>query len=441
MAPPHRDRLTRGAAHEHFRKSGGGRAQNSKFGVAKAMKHGGSASSEMTAPGSRKPVRIRTGHSYHVDFTITLGQRNARFVKRAMTPLNRYFSWANSFAFTPEPGFDAIHSWNAVPLLTNRPFLTTFEDFMPRTPEDRRIGWLERAMRARLMSDQCVGLIAISEYALRQFRQQHQDFTGLSELLAKTELIYPVAAPRRKSPKVHSDRLRLLFVGRDFMRKGGPVLLRAHARLRTQGVPVETTIVSSLHWSPRDYIGPQNKEYVRDALKGVSHEGVIHHHSLPSASVYQLMDAADYLVFPTFHDTFGFVSIGSMAGGTPVIATDTCVLPEVVRPGENGYLLSFENDAKIGKWRWLYKQAHPGYLDAYEDATKCLADALVERLGKAWEDRSDYERLSAGTLEDANGSFTRTRRGRVWKSCTTGSKEFERKRGNQGGRSDEVGAR
>jgi hypothetical protein len=92
------------------------------------------------------PVRVRTGHSYHVYFSIALGQRNARFVERAMTPLARYlswFPWADAVTFTPEPGFDALHTWNAVPLLTRRPFVTTFEDFMPRTPDDRRIGWIE----------------------------------------------------------------------------------------------------------------------------------------------------------------------------------------------------------------------------------------------------------------------------------------------------------
>ncbi len=353
----------------------------------------------------RQPIRIRTGHSYHVYFTISLGQRNVRFIERAMTPLNRFLYWADSFALTPEIGFDAVHSWNAVPLLTRRPFIVTFEDFMPRTPDDRRIAWLEGALLARLLSDRCVGLISISEYALRQFQVQHRNFSGLADLLAKTELIYPVTRPRRVVPKVHSDRLRLLFVGRDFMRKGGPVLLRAHERLRSHGIPVETIIVSSLQWSRSDYVGPPNDIYVKKALSSISQSGVVHYKSLPSSDVFKLMDVADYLVFPTFHDTFGFVSIEALAAGTPVIATDTCALPEVIRPGENGYLLPFENDAEVGKWRWLYKQDDPGYLDAYEDATERLADALFARLGRAWEDRGDYERLSVGALADAYGRF------------------------------------
>ncbi len=350
------------------------------------------------APASAAPLRIRTGHSYHVHFTIALGQRNARFVERAMTPLARYLSWADAVTFVPEPGFDALHTWNAVPLLTRRPFLTTFEDYMPRTPDDRRVGWLERALRRRLLSDQCVGLIALSDYALRQFQAQHAGFDRLPELLAKTERIYPVAPARRTTPKAHSDKLRLLFVGRDFMRKGGPVLLAAHAALRARGIPVESTVVSALQWSADDYIGPPDAAYVAEKTKGLAQDGIVHHRSLPAAKVYELMDVADYLIFPTFHDTFGFVSIEALAAGTPVIATDTCVLPEVIDEGRNGFLLPFENDPVVGKWAWLYRQAEPGYLDAYDGTTRRLSTALTETLSEAWEKRADYETLSAGAL-------------------------------------------
>jgi glycosyltransferase involved in cell wall biosynthesis len=196
-----------------------------------------------------------------------------------------------------------------------------------------------------------------------------------------------------------------LFVGRDFMRKGGPALLRAHARLRAAGVPVETTVVSSLQWAPDDYVGPPDADYVRQATQGLDATGVIHHRSLGSPQVRALMDRADYLVFPTFHDTFGFVALEALAGGTPVIATDTCVMPEVIDPGRNGFLLPFENDGEIGKWRWLYRNADPDYVAAYEATTRQLADALVGRLARAWEDRASYAALSAGALESMRDRF------------------------------------
>lgn len=357
------------------------------------------------AEGGERPLRIRTGHSYHVGFTITLGQRNTSFVSRALTPLNRVFTFADSFALTPEPGFDAIHSWNAVPLLTRRPYVVTFEDFLPRTPDDRRIGWLEQALLSSLASDRCVGIVAISEYAIRQVRWQHRHAPELDTLLAKTELVYPSTPLRRTRPKRHGERLRLLFVGRDYMRKGGPSLVRAHVALRSLGIPVDTTVVSALQWSPSDYIGPPDAAYVARQHEALRQEGIVHHRSLPSAEVRQLMDDADYLIFPTFHDTFGFVSIEALAGGTPVIATDTCVLPEVVEQGQSGYLLPFENAGPVGKWAWLYKGASPDYLAAYEGAIASVSDALTTQLAEAWEARADYEALSAGALARAASRF------------------------------------
>ncbi|MFC0201935.1 glycosyltransferase family 4 protein [Paracoccus rhizosphaerae] len=351
------------------------------------------------------PIRIRTGHSYHVYFTIALGQSNARFVERAMTPLNRYLSWADSISFLPEPGFEAIHAWNAIPQLTRRPYVVTFEDYLPRMPDDRRIGWLERRLRDDLLSARCRGIIAISEYALRQFRQQHRNFPDLPRLLEKIELVYPAVAPRTDRPKSRKGPLKLLFVGRDFMRKGGPVLLRAHRKLRRAGVPVQTTVVSSLAWTPRDYVGPPDAAYVDAALRDLDQVGIMHHPSLPPKAVYDLMDAADYLVFPTFHDTFGFVSIEALASGTPVIATDTCVLPEIIRTGRNGYLLPFDNDRIVGKWSWLYRQQEPGYLEAYEAATDSLSAALFERLADTWDDRALYEELSAGAVDSTYVQF------------------------------------
>lgn len=367
----------------------------------------GSAAPAARGSGNR-PIRIRTGHSYHIDLTVALEQRNATFVKRALTPLARLVSWkwVDAVTFLPEPGFEAIHTWNAVPFLTRRPYVVTFEDFLPRTPEDRRIAWLERDLRERLLHDRCVGIVACSRYAVRQVRKQHGDWARLPELLAKMQVIYPVAAARRASPKPHSDRLRLLFVGRDFMRKGGPAVLRAHGALRAMNVPIETTIVSSLGWSPTDYVGPPDRRYVEEEMRGLAQERVVHHRTLPPAEVHRLMDAADYLVFPTFHETFGFVSVEALAGGTPVIATDTCALPEVVDNGRNGWLLPFENDAIIGKWTWLYRNAEPGYMQAYAEATERLAGSMTARLAQAWEGRRDYEALSAGALDVARTRFS-----------------------------------
>ncbi len=359
-----------------------------------------------TYPGRGQPkLRVRISRQYPMRFVVELGQRNAVFVKRPLTPLRRVLPWSDAFALLPEPDYDIIHSQNAVPLLTRRPYLITFESFLPRVPEDRYLGWLEAWLQKRLLSEQCVSLLAWSQYALRQFRWQNRNFTGLKELEAKTDVLYPTVPLRHSEPKKPSGRLKLLFVGADFMRKGGPALLRAHSRLQKRGLPVETVIVSSLRWNPDDYIGPPSEEYVRQETARLDQEGVVHYHSLPNADVLRLMAEADYFVFPTFHDTFGFAPLEALSCATPVLATDTCAQPEIVADGQCGYLLPFENEANIGKWKWIYRNREPGYLEAYDAAIERLSEAIAETLAMCWETPGRYEAMSAAAIAQVRSRF------------------------------------
>lgn len=358
---------------------------------------------------SRSPLRVRTGRGYPIPFVIDLGQRDTELVRRPWTPLERVSGWMASFALLPEPDFDAIHAMNAVPVLTRRPYVLTFEDHLPRlfdSPIPQLEGWLRR----QLTSPRCVALLAMSEYALRQFRKQSRGTPELPALEAKLELLRPVVAPLRREPKRHAgDALKLVFVGKDFYRKGGPALLRAHARLRDAGIPVRTAVVSSLAWSPDDYVGPSSSAYVEAERARLGQDGVVHHGALPNATVLRMIEDADFLVLPTLHDTFGYVSIEAMAAGTPVIATDTCAQPEIVDHGRCGYLLELERDDEIGMWPWLERRADPAYQGAYEHAIERLATSLTEVLSGAWEARADYEALSAGALERIGERFDRDR--------------------------------
>lgn len=223
---------------------------------------------------------------------------------------------------------------------------------MPRVTGGKHARWLESWLRGRLLGDQCVALVPQSRYALRQFASQNLNHPGWPALEAKTRVIYPAVTARADAPKKPSGRLRLLFVGKKFMRRGGPALLRAHQRLRQQGLPVETTVVSALQWTPDDYVGPSSEDYVRSETERLAQEGVTHHARLPNEAVLRLMDEADFFVLPTLHDTFGFVTIEALAGGTPVIGTDTCALPEIVEDKSCGYLLPLENEPQVGKWSW-----------------------------------------------------------------------------------------
>ncbi|MGZ4394190.1 MAG: glycosyltransferase family 4 protein [Gaiellaceae bacterium] len=358
-------------------------------------------------------MRVLTLRAVPVRFVVDLGQRNAVFRKRPLVPHRRLFTWGECFAPAPERSYDLVHSNNAVPVMTRRPYVISFESFLPRLPDNAHHGVLERPVRAfgrhlrdRLLEPQCVALLAWSQYAVRQHRFQQRGWAHLDELGRKMRVFHPRVALGRDTPKVGSGRLRLLMVGGDYMRKGGPALVRAHARLRQTGLPVETTVVSGLQWTPDDYVGPSSHDYVeREHDRVKSEPGVRYNPSLPYADVLRLMEEADFFVLPTLHDTFGFVSIEALAQGTPVIASATCAQPEIVEHGRNGFLLPFENDSDVGKWPWISRRHDPAYLEAYDDTIERLAASLGDELERFWDERDGYERLSQGAIDRVRDRF------------------------------------
>jgi glycosyltransferase involved in cell wall biosynthesis len=347
------------------------------------------------------------GGSYNARYNTHHPPDDVDLVVRPLTPLTRISEKMDSFAVIEPAGYDLIHSFNAIPVLTRTPFIVTFEDYCPRCPEDRPVVWLERLLRKILVSSRCKAIVAMSNYALRKFRRQHRNYPDLASLLAKTHVIYPAMPATRSAPKPAADKLRLLFVGTDFMRKGGPAVLAAHQRLLALRIPVETTIVSALRWSEQDYIGPPDPRRSQAIMNSIVGSGVRHFRGLGHEGTLELMQQANYLLLPTLHDTFGYVSLEAMSRGTPPIATSTCAQNEIIEHGQSGFLLNFDNDPTVGEWIWLYGQEKPGYVDAYWQAIEKLTGELVETLARAWERRRDYEQMSAAAIRRTAETFDR----------------------------------
>ena len=269
----------------------------------------------------------------------------------------------------------------------------------------RPLAQLEEHLRARLADPRCLACLAFSEYARRQFAQRARFSPHRAAIEAKLRVRYPAMPVRRSEPKPGSGALKLLFVANRYMGKGGPALLRAHERLRAAGVPVTTTVVSSLAWDENDYIGPSSPALVEREQRRLAGDGVTQLSNLPNARVLELMEEADYFVLPTFHDTFGYVALEALAGGTPVIASSTCALPEVVEHGRNGYLVDFHNDPEVGRWPWIYRRDDPHYDEAYEAEIASMSESLTTILLAAYEARSGYRELSAAALERMRSRF------------------------------------
>jgi len=121
-----------------------------------------------------------------------------------------------------------------------------------------------------------------------------------------------------------SGKVRLLFVGGDFVRKGGRTLIEAFR----SGLSHDCTL---------DIV--TNDTSVERELAGV--EGVRVHCDLTANStpLKELFAKADIFVFPTLADTNAIAVLEAMAAGLPIITTDVGALREEVEDEVNGLIV------------------------------------------------------------------------------------------------------
>lgn len=121
---------------------------------------------------------------------------------------------------------------------------------------------------------------------------------------------------------------KLLFVGRDFFRKGGDVVVKALVHLRREYSPdVRLTVAGPEKWP----------------LPGKIPEGVSFLGGCTSSRVAQLYREHDLFVMPSHFEAYGIVFREALASGVPIIGRDAFAMPEVVEPGQNGALVKSED--------------------------------------------------------------------------------------------------
>jgi glycosyltransferase involved in cell wall biosynthesis len=160
--------------------------------------------------------------------------------------------------------------------------------------------------------------------------------------------------------------VRILFVGGDFRRKGGDVLLDWFRRARPAG--------TELHLVTRERVDP---------APGVTiHAGV----EPNSERLVGLYRASDVFVLPSRAECFGIATVEAMATGLPVVVTDVGASREIVAEGENGHLVRPGRPDELGE----------ALDDLVRDAARREAMAAASR--RIVEDRFELRANAARTV-------------------------------------------
>jgi glycosyltransferase involved in cell wall biosynthesis len=127
-----------------------------------------------------------------------------------------------------------------------------------------------------------------------------------------------------KSRTIQTDGpVRFLFVGGDFHRKGGDLLLEAFQQLPKGAA--ELILVT------RESVPEQENVKVYNNLQPNSPELVM------------LFQESDVFVLPTRAEAYGIVAIEAGASGMPVIMTDIGGVRDIVLDNQNGYLIDVDD--------------------------------------------------------------------------------------------------
>jgi glycosyltransferase involved in cell wall biosynthesis len=186
----------------------------------------------------------------------------------------------------------------------------------------------------------CAGLFFGSQWAVDEAARLYFDGKATAEQRSHLHEVhlganwFPDLSPQdlyqtiRSRPK---DRIDLLFVGRDWERKGGPLAVEIVQLLRTAGVNATLHIVGCRPSLPA-HLSEGDSPAVR------IHGPLYRSSPEESAQLHALFLHSHLLIVPTQAECFGIIFAEAQAFGLPPVSRSVHALPSVIVDGVTGLL-------------------------------------------------------------------------------------------------------
>lgn len=201
-----------------------------------------------------------------------------------------------------------------------------------RTSPRRRLEW-------HIGCDHVIATSDVGKQELLAARLVREDRISVVGEWASDEFFRPADEPQaslrvRRSLEIGSPETAYVIATVGMLRpeKGQANLLRVVQRLRAQGVPATGLVVGMPTPSTASYA----YELYRLAVElGIADHVVFAGHR---TDVPDMIQAADVVLVPSATEAWSRIVPESFAMGRPVVASDVGGLPEIVKPGQTGWL-------------------------------------------------------------------------------------------------------
>ena len=129
--------------------------------------------------------------------------------------------------------------------------------------------------------------------------------------------------------------------------------------------------------------GGEEEETYRKTIKDLGLNNVIIEQFHPKDELFEYYKASDVFVHPTSYDVWGLVVNEAMACGLPIIVSDHCVAGlELIKNGENGYLIPMGNDEEMCRKTTLVLSDEQKYDNMSYNALNTIRPYTIENMAK-----------------------------------------------------------
>lgn len=165
---------------------------------------------------------------------------------------------------------------------------------------------------------------------------------------------------------------RLLFIGKEWDRKGGQLAVDATAALIEMGVPAELHVVGPEEMAPGTSAAAALPSFVR--AHGFLNKNVPEQW----ATLQRMLFESDFFILPTQAEALGVVFAEAAAHAMPSIGTTVGGVPSVLHDGVGGALFPPQNSARaMATWVKEYYLDRPAYLELARRARKDYEERLT----------------------------------------------------------------